>query len=60
MNLKIELEIEVTGECTLEQARDFFKHQFAGYSLPNWEDNPLMSEDYDSEYDITNIEIEEV
>lgn len=60
MKLKIELEVEVTGECSFEEAQDFFRYEFAGYSLSNWENNPLVNEDCDAEYDITNIEIEEL
>ena len=60
MKLKIELEIEVTGDCSFEEAQDFFRYEFAGYPLHNCDDNPLMSEDYDAEYDVTNIEIEEL
>lgn len=60
MKLKIELEIEVTGECTFGQARDFFEHEFAGFSLIDYANNPLYSEDYDAMYSIENIEIEEL
>ena len=60
MKLRIELEIEITGDCSFEEAQDFFRYHFAGYSLPNWEDNPLMGEDYDAEYDVVNIAIEEL
>ena len=60
MRLKIKLEIEVTGDCSFEEAEDFFRYEFAGYSLSDWENNPLVNEDSDTEYDVTNIEIEEV
>lgn len=60
MKLKIELEIEVTGECSFEEAQDFFRYEFAGYSLSDWENNPFVNEDSDTEYDVTSIEIEEV
>lgn len=60
MRLKIKLEIEVTGDCSFEEAEDFFRYEFAGYSLSDWENNPLVNEDSYTEYDVTNIEIEEV
>lgn len=60
MTLKVELEIEVTGDCSFEDARDFFRYQFAGYSLHNPNSNPLINEYYDAEYDVTCIEIEEL
>jgi hypothetical protein len=58
MKLKIELEIEVTGDCSFEEAQDFFRYELAGYSLSDWENNPFINED--SVYDVTDIEIEEV
>ena len=58
MKLKIELEIEVTGDCSFEEAQDFFRYEFAGYSLSV--NNPFVNEDSDTEYDVTNIEIEEL
>lgn len=60
MKLRIELEVEITGDCSFEEAQDFFRYEFAGYSLSDWENNPLINEDSDTEYDVTNIEIEEV
>lgn len=58
MKLKIELEIEVTGDCSFEEAQDFFRYELAGYSLSDWENNPFINED--SVYDVTDIEIEEL
>ena len=60
MKLKIELEIEVTGDCSFEEAQDFFRYEFAGYSLSDWENNPFVNEDSHTEYDVNNFEIEEV
>ena len=60
MRVKVELEIEVTGDCSFEEAQDFFRYEFAGYSLPDWENNPFVNEDSETEYNVTNIEIEEV
>lgn len=40
--------------------KDFFRYEFAGYSLPDWENNPLVNEDSDTEYKVTDIEIEEL
>lgn len=60
MKVKIELEVNITGECSLEEAEDYFRYAFAGYGLPNWENNPLANEEFDAEYDVTNIEIEEL
>ena len=37
MKLKIELEIEVKGDCSFKEAQDFFRYEFAGYSLSDWE-----------------------
>ena len=58
MKIRIELEVEITGDCSFEEAQDFFRYEFAGYSLSDWENNPFVNED--SEYDVTDIEIEEV
>lgn len=60
MKIRIELEVEITGDCRFEEAKDFFCYEFAGYSLSDWENNPLVNEDSGTEYDVTNIEIEEV
>lgn len=60
MKLKIELEVEITGDCSFKEAQDFFRYEFAGYSLSDWENNPFVNEDSDTEYDVTNIEIEEL
>ena len=60
MKLKIELDIEITGICSFEEAQDFFRYEFAGYSLSDWVNNPFVNEDSDTEYDVTSIEIEEV
>lgn len=60
MRVKVELEIEVTGDCSFEEAQDFFRYEFAGYSLSDWENNPFVNEESNTEYDVTNIEIEEV
>ena len=60
MKLKIELEIEVTGDCSFKEAHDFFRYDFAGYSLLDWENNPFVNEDSDTKYEVTDIEIEEV
>jgi hypothetical protein len=60
MKLKIELEVEVTGDCSFKEAENFFLYAFAGYSLSDWENNPLINEESDTEYDVTDIKIEEV
>ena len=60
MKLKIELEVEITSDCSFEEAQDFFRYEFAGYSLSDWENNPFVNEDYGAEYDVTNIKIEEL
>ena len=60
MKLKIELEVEITGDCSFEEAQDFFRYEFAGGSLSDWENNPFVNEDSETEYNVTNIEIEEV
>jgi hypothetical protein len=60
MTLRIELEVEITGDCSFEEAENFFLYAFAGYSLSDWENNPLINEESDAEYDVTNIKIEEV
>lgn len=60
MKLRIELEVEITGDCSFEEAQDFFRYELAGYSLSDWENNPFIDEDSDTEYDVTNIKIEEV
>lgn len=62
MKLKIKLEVEITGDCTYNEAEDYFRHIIAGEPMPlgHWDDNPLLNDEYDAEYDVTNIEIEEV
>ena len=60
MRLKIELEIEVTGDCSFEDAKEFFLYQFAGCGLTDWERNPLLSEDYDADYTVEEIEINQL
>lgn len=60
MKTKIELEVEITGDCSFEEVQDFFRYEFAGYSLSDWENNPFVNEDSDIDYNVTNIEIEEV
>lgn len=62
MKLKIELEVEITGDCSFEEAEDYFRHIIAGepMSLGHWDDNPLLNDEYDAEYEITDMEIEEV
>ena len=60
MKLKIELKVEVTGDCSFEEAQDFFRYEFAGYSLSDWENNPFVNDDSDTVYDVTDINIEEV
>lgn len=61
MKLKIKFEVEITGECTCEEAEDYFRHIIAGEPLPlgHWDDNPLLNDEYDAEYHVTNIEINE-
>lgn len=62
MKLKIELEVEITGDCSFEEAEDYFRHIIAGEPMPlgHWDDNPLLNDEYDAEYEITDMEIEEV
>jgi hypothetical protein len=62
MKLKIELEVEITGDCSFEEAQDFFRHIIADEPMPlgHWDDNPLLNDEYDAEYEITDMEIEEV
>lgn len=58
MKIRIELEVETTGDFSFEEAKDFFRYEFAGYSLSDWENNPFVNEDSDAEYEVTDIEIE--
>lgn len=60
MKIRIKLEVEITGDCRFEEAKDFFRYEFAGYSLSACENNPFVKEDSDTEYEVTDIEIEEL
>ena len=60
MRVKVELEIEVTGDCSFEDAEEFFRYHFAGYGMTDWERNPLLSEDYDDEYSVEEIEVNQL
>ena len=60
MKIRIELEVEITGNCSFEEAQDFFRYEFAGYSLSDWKNNPFVNEYSDTEYEVTDIEIEEI
>lgn len=58
MKIRIELEVEINGDFSFEEAKDFFRYEFAGYSLSGWKNNPFVNEDSDVEYEVTDIDIE--
>lgn len=62
MKLKIELEVEITGDCTYNEAEDYFRHIIAGEPMPlgHWDDNPLLNDDYDAECQFAKFDIWEV
>ena len=53
MKVKVELEIEITGNVTADEANEFFINKFEGYCCTST--NPLKSGKVD--YDIVNTNV---
>lgn len=58
MTLNIELEVEVTDDCTFDEAEEFFRNLLLG--TPCDPDNPLLDDDSDAGYCITSLEVDEI
>lgn len=59
MRVKVELEIEVTGEATIDEVREFLAfelHQSGSCAA----DNPFFDEDSDRDYSVETFEMEEL
>ena len=57
MKVKVELEIEITGNVTADEANEFFTYEFEGYCCTST--NPLKSGKADYKIVDSNINIEE-
>jgi hypothetical protein len=57
MTVKVELEIEITGNVTADEANEFFIHKFEGYYCTST--NPLRSGKADYNIVDTNVNIVE-
>lgn len=62
MKLRIEFEVEITGECTYDEEEDYFRHIITGEPMPlsHWDDNPLLNDEYDAECEFTKFDIREI
>lgn len=58
MRVKVELEIEVTGEATTDEVKEFLKYQF-GYTGSCPCANPFLWEEK-ADYSVENFDIEEL
>lgn len=56
MKVKVELEIEITGNVTAAEANEFLTYEFGDYYCPST--NPLRSGKADYKIVDSNIEIE--
>lgn len=59
MRVKVELEIEVTGNANIDEIRDFLAFELH-YSGQCSADNPFFDEDNECNYSVENFEIEEL
>lgn len=59
MRVKVELEIEVTGNANIDEIRDFLAFELH-YSGQCSADNPLFDEDNECDYSVENFEMEEL
>lgn len=59
MRVKVELEIEVIGNVTADEVRDFLAFEFhQSGSCPA--DNPFFDEDCGCDYEVETFEMEEI
>lgn len=59
MRVKVELEIEITGNATTDEVREFLAfelHQSGSCTA----DNPFFDEDSDCDYSVETFEMEEI
>ena len=59
MRVKVELEIEITGNATADEVREFLAfelHQSGSCAA----DNPFFNEDSDCDYSVETFEMEEI
>lgn len=59
MRVKVELEIEVTGNANIDEIRDFLAFELH-YSGQCSADNPFFYEDNECDYSVENFEMEEL
>lgn len=59
MRVKVELEIEVTGDATIEEVEEFlqFELHYNGQCSGN---NPFFDDDSESDYSVEQFYIEEI
>lgn len=59
MRVKVELEIEVTGNANIDEIRDFLAFELH-YSGQCSADNPFFDEDCECDYEVETFEMEEI
>ena len=59
MRVKVELEIEITGNANIDEIRDFLAFELH-YSGQCSADNPFFDEDNECNYSVENFEMEEL
>lgn len=59
MRVKVELEIEVTGDATFEEVEEYLQFEFHCSGCCS-SDNPFFDEDGGSDYSVERFSIEEL
>lgn len=59
MRVKVELEIEITGEATTDEVREFLAFELHQSGICD-ATNPFFDEDSDCDYSVETFEMEEI
>lgn len=59
MRVKVELEIEVTGDATIEEVEEFLQFELH-YNSQCSGNNPFFDDDSESDYSVERFSIEEL